>query len=56
MADLLGLSPVHINRTLQQLRREGLVSLTGGKLCLLDRARLKDISHFVSAAEALKSP
>jgi hypothetical protein len=55
MADLLGLSAVHINRTLQQLRRDGLVSLKSGKLCLLDRPRLKDISHFVSAAEALNS-
>ena len=52
MADLLGLSPVHINRTLQQLRRDDLVLLKGGKLCLLDLAKLKKLSHFVSTAQA----
>jgi cAMP-binding proteins - catabolite gene activator and regulatory subunit of cAMP-dependent protein kinases len=39
-ADLLGLSIVHINRTLQQLRREGLISLSYGSVTLPNRARL----------------
>jgi CRP-like cAMP-binding protein len=55
MADLLGLSAVHINRTLQQLRRDGLVSLKGGKLCLLNRPRLQDLSHYVPSSRAIFS-
>jgi CRP-like cAMP-binding protein len=55
MADLLGLSPVHINRTLQQLRRDGLVLLKGGKLCLLDLPKLKKLSHFVSTAQTIEA-
>lgn len=39
-ADLLGLSIVHINRTLQQLRREGLIALSYGSVTLPNRARL----------------
>lgn len=55
MADLLGLSPVHINRTLQQLRRNDLVMLKGGKLCLFDLPKLKKLSHFVSTAQTLEA-
>jgi CRP-like cAMP-binding protein len=39
-ADALGLSIVHINRTLQQLRREGLIVLKAGSLTLQHRDRL----------------
>lgn len=39
-ADILGLSIVHINRTLQQLRREGLITLHFGSVTLRNRARL----------------
>lgn len=35
MADMLGLSQVHVNRTLQQLRRDGLIELQGGRLSIL---------------------
>lgn len=40
MSDLLGLSGVHLSRTLQALRRDELVSLKAGRVVLLDRARL----------------
>src|SRR5205823_2453139 len=36
IADALGLSVVHVNRTLQQLRANGLVSLTGRVLSIHD--------------------
>jgi DNA-binding transcriptional regulator YhcF (GntR family) len=35
MADALGLSLVHVNRTLQQLRREKLIEMKAGSVCLL---------------------
>jgi CRP-like cAMP-binding protein len=39
MADALGLSAVHVNRSLQALRREGLIKLSKGKLTVLDWKR-----------------
>ena len=35
LGDLTGLTPVHVNRTLQQLRRDGMLDLGGGRLRLL---------------------
>lgn len=40
LADTVGLSAVHVNRTLQDLRRDGLISLLGGELEILDWERL----------------
>jgi DNA-binding transcriptional MocR family regulator len=45
MADALGLSIVHVNRTLQQLRREGLLELRSGVTILLQRERLANIAY-----------
>lgn len=50
MSDLLGLSGVHLSRTLQALRREKLVSLKAGRLVLLDRLRLTDLSRLRRAS------
>ena len=36
MGDALGLSLVHVNRTPQQLRAEGLITLKNGTLIILD--------------------
>ena len=44
MADLLGLSIVHVNRTLQQMRRERLIELKGGRVYLQDAEQLAFIS------------
>jgi len=44
LADALGLSVVHVNRTLQQLRREGLLQLQAGRATLPDRSRLAEIA------------
>jgi len=46
MADALGLSVVHLNRTLQQLRRNQLIEFKGGLVKLLEPARLADIANF----------
>jgi CRP-like cAMP-binding protein len=40
LADHLGLSVVHMNRTLQQLRRDGLIASRGGQMVFPDRTRL----------------
>jgi CRP-like cAMP-binding protein len=46
IADALGLSIVHLNRTLQQLRRDGIVEVKGGAARLLDPGRLRGIADF----------
>jgi CRP-like cAMP-binding protein len=46
LADALGLSIVHVNRTLQQLRREGLLEMRGGFVELLKPDLLVATSDF----------
>ncbi|HEX8471232.1 MAG TPA: Crp/Fnr family transcriptional regulator [Brevundimonas sp.] len=46
LADATGLSMVHVNRTLQQLRREKLIELGHGRLKILDLQALVDLSDF----------
>jgi len=48
LADALGLSIVHVNRTLQQLRREGLIELRSGVAILLRPDMLSSISDYDS--------
>ena len=45
LADLLGLSAVHMNRTLQQLRRDRLIAYTAGKVMLPDIAGLRSAAR-----------
>jgi CRP-like cAMP-binding protein len=47
-ADALGLSVVHINRTMKQLRQEGLVFFKSGSVTLLDPERLAIMSQYHS--------
>jgi CRP-like cAMP-binding protein len=47
LADAVGLSVVHVNRTLQQMRREGRIELAHGRLAILDRAALTAAAEFV---------
>jgi CRP-like cAMP-binding protein len=49
LADVLGLSIVHVNRTLQQLRREKLIELRSGVAILLQPDILASISDFKRA-------
>ncbi len=46
LADATGLTPVHVNRTLQALRREGLLCAEPRKLIILDWPSLCDIGDF----------
>jgi CRP-like cAMP-binding protein len=46
LADALGLSVVHVNRTLQQMRREGRIELGRGRLSLLDLPGLCEAGEF----------
>jgi len=46
LADFLGLSIVHVNRTLQQLRRERLIEMSGPQVVLLDAAQLTAIADY----------
>lgn len=41
LADVTGLTPVHVNRVLQSLRSDGLVQLDAKRLCLLDLNTLR---------------
>jgi CRP-like cAMP-binding protein len=46
LADSTGLSVVHVNRILQQLRRERLLELQTGRVRFLDRAALEAIADY----------
>ena len=45
VADMLGLSVVHVNRQVVRLRREGLVTLQHRQLMIHDERRLSDIAR-----------
>src|SRR5277367_5752255 len=46
LAETLGLSAVHVNRTLQELRRQKLITLDGGTLTIEDVDRLMQVTLF----------
>ena len=46
LADALGLSVVHVNRVLQRLRREGIITLKGRSLVINDWVRLQAAAEF----------
>jgi CRP-like cAMP-binding protein len=46
LADALGLSIVHVNRTLQQLRRDNLIEWRAGVVVLLQRELLVQIADY----------
>ena len=46
LADATGLTSVHVNRTLQELRGDGLIELERKQLHILDLERLMDVSMF----------
>lgn len=48
LADALGLSVVHVNRVLQQLKREGLIELRAGRATLLQPELLAQICDYES--------
>jgi CRP-like cAMP-binding protein len=46
LGDTLGLSTVHVNRVLQELRKEGLIRWQGNALTVLDWERLERVAEF----------
>lgn len=50
LADVLGFSVVHTNRTIQQLRRDDLLDVRNGMVMLLQRNRLHDLASWTPPA------
>lgn len=46
LAHTTGMSNVHVNRSLQELRRNGLLEFKGGRLTILNLPRLRTIAEF----------
>jgi CRP-like cAMP-binding protein len=46
VADVLGLSLVHVNRVVQELRREELIAWSGRRIRILDWKRLVELAEF----------
>ena len=46
LADTTGLSTVHLNRTMQELRRTGLIKLRQRRMTILDVPRLRALAEF----------
>ncbi|GAA4721345.1 Crp/Fnr family transcriptional regulator [Sphingomonas lutea] len=46
LSECLGITPVHVNRTLQALRADGLITLEQRYLTIHDHARLREIGEF----------
>ena len=46
LSECLGLTVVHANRTLQELRRRGLVEFENKQLTLLDRRGIEGVAEF----------
>ena len=46
LADILGMSAIHINRTLQKMRKTGLIELSDGTLSILNRPIPETVADF----------
>jgi CRP-like cAMP-binding protein len=46
LSDAIGLSRIHMNRSLQELRRQGLLTFENGRLLIHDWDRLVQVGHF----------
>jgi CRP-like cAMP-binding protein len=46
LADVLGITAVHVNRSLQELRQNALVRFEGGRLTIIDWDRLAELADF----------
>lgn len=56
MGDMTGLTPVHVNRTLQALRRENVVDIQARMIHVLDWRRLIEIADFDGTYLCLPKP
>ena len=46
LAECLGLTPIHVNRTLKELREQGLVQFKSGRVTILDWDGLRNVAEF----------
>lgn len=46
LSDTVALTSVHVNRTLREMRRDGLIELKGRRLVILDAERLRAVAEF----------
>lgn len=56
LADALGLSLVHVNKTVAQLKGKKLIGRIGTKVVILDWKELKKVANFDPAYLHFKSP
>jgi CRP-like cAMP-binding protein len=56
VGDALGLSNVHVNRVLQDMRADGLISLAGGLLTIHDWPKLKELGEFNTTYLHIRDP
>lgn len=56
LADMLGLSAVHVNRQIMRLRREGLVTLERRQLTIHDERRLSEVACFRDRRNMPRAP
>lgn len=56
LADTLGLSTVHVNRTLQELRKSGLIAFQAGIVEIFNFSALSQLAMFSPAYLHLRSP
>jgi CRP-like cAMP-binding protein len=56
VADCLAITPVHVNRMVQQLRSDGLIEWRRGRMTLLDLDRLRRLAEFDPAYLGLQPP
>ncbi|WP_162888206.1 Crp/Fnr family transcriptional regulator [Sphingomonas mesophila] len=49
LADVLGVTAVHLNRTMQALRQDGLLVTNGSRISLPDAKRLRQVAQFDEA-------
>ena len=46
IGEALGITPVHVNRIVKQLRQEGIVDVSRGRAHILDQTRLEELAQF----------
>ena len=56
LGDALGLTPVHVNRTLRALREDGVLAVKRGALSILDPDRLAEEAGFDAEVSIPLSP
>ena len=56
LSECMGLTSIHVNRTLRELREQGLVQFRSGRVTIFDMPRLVDLAEFDPAYLYLDSP